>query len=148
MSDSESGPLLYVERGASWWPVLWGPGFALFGFTVEFVTPGPKHAFMWLLLAGVLAASSAVWVYGRRRLCSVRLTPSTLAVGREELAVSRIEAVTDVGAPAGAHVLGGGWTAPKGTVEVPLRLDDDGVVLAWALDPEALTEVLRPLVEK
>ena len=62
--------------------------------------------------------------------------------------MSRIAAVTDVGAPAGARVLGGGWTAPKGTGEVPLRLSDQSVVLAWALDPVALAEELRELVEK
>lgn len=148
MIEADSEQVLYAERGASGWPVLWGPLFALFGFVVEVVTPGPTHVVMWLLLGGVLAAASAVWVYARRRLCSLRLTPSTLVVGREELEVARIEAVTEVGAPVGARVLGGGWTAPKGTSEVPLRLVDGSVVVAWALDPEALVEELRPLVEK
>ena len=60
--------------------MLWGPVFALFGFVVEVVTPGPMHVVMWLLLGGILAAASAVWVYGRRKLCSVRLTPSLLAL--------------------------------------------------------------------
>jgi hypothetical protein len=148
VKDAESGPVLYVESGASWWPVLWGPGFAAVGAVVEGFTPGPKHGLMWLLLAGILAVASAVWVYGRRRLCSVRITSSELRFGREALALARVEAVTDVGAPVGAKVLGGGWTAPRGTSEVPLRLDDGEVVLGWARDPVTFTEVLRPLVDK
>ena len=24
-----SDPVVYSERGSSWWPVLWGPAFAL-----------------------------------------------------------------------------------------------------------------------
>lgn len=148
MTDADTGPVVYAESGATWWPVVWGPAFALIGVVVEWWTPGPTHLLMWLLLAGVLAAASAVWVYGRRRLCSVRVTPSVLMLGHEELPVSRIVAVTDVGAPVGARTLGGGWTAPHGTSEVPLRLDDDRVVLAWAHDPEAFTEALQSLVEE
>ncbi len=148
MTDADSGPVLYAERGASWWPVLWGPAFALAGVVVELATPGPLHVAMWVLLAGILAIASAVWVYGRRRLCSMRLTPESLRLGHEELPVSRVAAVTEVGVPVGARVLGGAWAVPKGTVEVPLRLHDDQVVLAWAADPEALTEELSALVEQ
>ncbi|CAM06101.1 hypothetical protein SACE_6938 [Saccharopolyspora erythraea NRRL 2338] len=145
---SMTEPVLYAERGASWWPVLWGPAFALVGVAVELLTPGPRHLVAWLLLAGALAAAATVWVYGRRKVCSVRLTPTNLAVGREVLEVERIAAATDVGAPVGARVLGGGWTAPKGTGEVPLRLTDDRVVLAWARDPESLVTALRRLLRE
>ncbi|MGW3468255.1 hypothetical protein ACWDKQ_07230 [Saccharopolyspora sp. NPDC000995] len=140
--------MLYSERGSSWWPLLWGPVFALLGFGVEALTPGPVNATAWLLVGGVLAAAAAIWVYGRRRLVSVRLTHAELVQGREELAVSRIAAVTDVGAPVGARVLGGSWTVPRGTGEVPLRLEPDEVVLAWAKDPEALLAALARLVEE
>ncbi|MER5392799.1 hypothetical protein [Saccharopolyspora sp. NPDC002686] len=143
-----SEPVLYSERGSSWWPVLWGPAFALLGFGVEALTPGPLNAWMWGLFGGLFAVAAAVWVHGRRRLVSVRLTPAELVLGREEIEVSRIAAVTDVGAPVGARVLGGSWTVPKGTGEVPLRIDDDKVVLAWAKDPSALTAALTGLVEK
>ncbi|MGP4015199.1 hypothetical protein [Saccharopolyspora sp. 5N708] len=141
-------PVLYSERGSSWWPVLWGPVFALLGLGVEALTPGPVNTVMWLLIGGALAVVAATWVYGRRRLVSVRLTPTELVQGREELAVSRITAVTEVGAPVGARVLGGSWTVPKGTGEVPLRVEADEVVLAWAKDPEALTRALTRLVER
>lgn len=146
MSEAETGPVLYAENGSSWWPVAWGPVFAGCGFVVELLTPGPVHAAAWLLLAGALAVAAAVWVYARRRALVVRLTPSLLTVGREDLAVERISAITDVGAPLGVPVLGGGFTTPHGTGEVPLRLVDDKVVLAWAKDPITLVERLRPLL--
>src|SRR5437016_4022707 len=138
MTEAGAVPVLYTETGSSWWPVAWGPGFALAGIVVEAVTPGSVHWMLWIMLAGALTVASLVWVYGRRRVCSVSLTRSSLFQGREELPVSRIVTVTDVGAPMGARVLGGGWTVPKGAGAVPLRLDDGQVVLAWARDPEAL----------
>jgi hypothetical protein len=60
--------------------------------------------------------------------------------------VREIVEVDDVGMPVGARVLGGGWTVPKKFTEVPLRLVDDSVVVAWAKDPEALRAALRPLL--
>lgn len=142
-----SEPVLYSERGSSWWPLLWGPAFAALGLIVEVLSPGPAHPVMWSLFGGVMAVAAAVWVHGRRRLVSVRLTPVELVLGREVLEVERIAAVTDVGAPVGARALGGGWGAPKGTGEVPIRLDDDKIVLAWAKDPESLLSALTRLVE-
>jgi hypothetical protein len=47
--------------------------------------------------------------------------------------------------PVGARVLGGGWTVPKKFTEVPLRLTDDTVVVAWARDPEALRAALSEI---
>lgn len=135
-------PVLFAERGSSWWPVLWGPAFALAGLLFEVLTPGPVHLWTWLLVGGALAAGAAVWAHGRRRLVSVRLTPDVLAQGREELEVFRISAVTDVGPQVGARVLGGSWTVPKGAGEVPLRLDGGEVVLAWAQDPAGLSAAL------
>lgn len=141
-------PVLYSERGSSWWPVLWGPAFAALGLVAEQLTLGPQHVAMWILVGIALAVAAAIWVYGRRRLLAVRLTRSELVLGRERLAVDRIAEVSEVGAPVGARVLGGSWTVPKGTGEIPLRLDDDTVVLAWAMDPEKLAAELAKLVEK
>lgn len=147
MDEAETGPVLYAEPGSTWWPVLWGPGFALVGLLVELVTPaGGVNLAVWILLAGVLAAAAVLWVYARRRALAVRLTPSVLTVGREDVELARIASITDVGAPLGARVLGGGFTTPKGTGEIPLRLSDDKVVLAWAKDPATLLDRLRPLL--
>jgi hypothetical protein len=62
------------------------------------------------------------------------------------LPVDRIVELDDVGAPIGARVLGGGWTVPRKFTEVPLRLADGTVVLAWAKDPDAFRAALRPLL--
>lgn len=141
-------PVLYAEPGSSWWPVVWGPAFALVGLGVELVTSGPEHRVLWLLVGLALAVGAAAWVHGRRRICSVHLTPTELVQGREHLDVSRIAAVTEVGAPVGARVLGGLLTVPKHAHELPVRLDNNRVVLAWARDPNALREELTRLVER
>lgn len=137
----------YAERGSSWWPLCWGPLFAALGALVEIGSPGSRHLGWWLLIGGIFTLATALWVYGRRRLCSVRLTTTTLRQGREELPVSRIDAVSEVGTPVGARVLGGSWTVPRGTTAVPLRLTSGEVVLAWAKAPEELSAQLARLVE-
>lgn len=139
------GPVRYAEIGSTWWPVAWGPIFALAGAGLEALA-GPVHVIGWLVVGIALAVGATVWVQARRRVCSVRLTDDTLYQGREGLPVSRIAEIEDVGSPLGARVLGGGWTVPKRFVELPLRLRDDSVVLAWAKDPDALRAALRPLV--
>jgi hypothetical protein len=79
-------------------------------------------------------------------VCSVRLTAETLQQGRETIPVRTIADVDDVGLPVGARVLGGGWTAPRKFGELPVRLTDDTVVLAWAKDIDALRAALRPVI--
>lgn len=152
--DDAADPVLYSEPGSTWWPLLWGPVFVVAAAAVELLTGGPVHVLTWVLLAVALVGMTAVWVYGRRRVCSVRLTPRHLTLGHEVLPVESIDAVTDVGSPVGAPVLGGGWTVPKGTTEVPVRLRSESadarsgrVVLAWARDAEALTSALRSLLD-
>ncbi|WP_246257509.1 hypothetical protein [Amycolatopsis anabasis] len=139
--------LRYRERGAAWTALLWGPLFALLGFLAELATGGPLHTIAWVLVGLGLAAMTAPWVYARKRFLSVRLTRETLWQGREPLEVRRIAEVTDVGAPAGARVLGGGWSVPRKFDEVPIKLDDGTVVLAWAKDGEALRTALRGVLE-
>ncbi len=146
LDPDEPAPILYAEVGSSWWPVAWGPIFALLGVLFEAWTGDQVHYFGWTLVGLALAGAAALWVQARRRVCSVQLTPAALRLGRETVPVRRIVAVGDVGAPVGARVLGGGWTAPRHTIELPIRLDDDSVVLAWARDPDALCGALRPLV--
>ena len=141
------GRVLYAERGSSWWPLLWGPLFAGVGAGMEALT-GPVHTVPWLIVGLLLFGGAALWVNARRKVYRVELTPSTLQQGRETLDVTSITKVTDVGAAAGARVLGGGWTPPRKTGDVPLRLDDGSVVLAWARDDDALREALARLVEE
>jgi hypothetical protein len=139
--------VLYAEPGSTWWPLLWGPAFAAVGAGLEAVT-GPVHAVPWLVVAIVLFGLAALWVNARRKVYRVELTPSRLTQGRESIDTENITKVTDVGAAPGARILGGGWTAPRRTTEVPVRLDDGTVALAWARDGEAFQKALVGLVEK
>lgn len=140
-------PVLYAEPGSTWWPLLWGPLFAGIGAGLEAAT-GPVHTVPWLLVGLALFGGAALWVNARRKIYRVELTPTQLTQGRETIDARTIAKVTDVGAATGSRVLGGGWTTPRKTIEVPLRLDDKTVVLAWARDGEALQEALTRLVEE
>lgn len=135
----------YAESGSSWWPVTWGPVFALVGAGVEALS-GPVHVLGWVIVGFGLSGITAIWVQARRRVCSVLLTDMILYQGREPLPVKEIAEVDDVGTPVGARVLGGGWTVPRKFTEVPLKLADGTVVLAWARDSDALLAALRTLV--
>lgn len=147
MTEGTESDALYREPGVAWTALLWGPLFALLGYLAELATGGPTHTIAWLLAGIGLATITAPWAYARRRFLTVRLTESTLWQGRESLPVGRITEVTEVGAPAGARVLGGGWSVPRKFEELPIRLDDDTVVLAWAKDAEALRAALRGVLK-
>ena len=134
--------MLYRESGSSWWPLLWGPAFAVAGYLVELLT-GPASVSLWTIVGLGLTLGAVLWVHGRVKTGSVVLTAEEAQFGREKMPVAMIEACSDVGAPAGARVLGGGWSVPKGTTAVPLRLRDGAVVLGWARDPEAFLAALR-----
>lgn len=141
-----SEPVLYAETGSTYWPVLWGPVFACVGAGVELLS-GPVHTVQWLLIGVALFGGAVLWVSARRKVYRVEVTPKTLTQGRESVDIDRIEQVTDVGAAAGAKPLGGGWSTPRKTEEVPLRLTDGSTVLAWARDGDALRAALARLVE-
>jgi hypothetical protein len=140
-------PILYAEPGSTRWPLLWGPAFAAIGAGLEAMT-GPVHSVAWLVVGIALFGLAVLWVSARRKVYSVELTPTSLRQGRETIDARTITKVTDVGASAGARVLGGGWTTPRKTIEVPIRLDDETVVLAWARNGEAFQETLTRLVEE
>jgi hypothetical protein len=145
-TPASDDPVLFAETGSTWWPVLWGPLFAVAGASVEALS-GPVHWLPWIVVAGVLGGGALVWVSARRKVYLVRLTTGTLTQGRETLAVPEIAKVTDVGVPTGAKILGGGWSAPRKTTDIPVRLTDGSVVVAWARDDDGLREALRALVE-
>lgn len=73
----------------------------------------------------------------------MRVTRQELWQGREALPLSQIKEIDDVGTPVGARVLGGGWTVPRKYDELPIRLDDGTVVLAWAKDVDSLRDALN-----
>jgi len=132
----------YLERGASWTALAYGPGFALLGYLAELLT-GRAHTVAWALVGVGLAAITAPWIHARRRFLTVQVTDDSLWQGREALPLTEIAEVDDVGAPTGARVLGGGWSVPNKYDTLPVRLTDDSVVLAWARDVAALRTALR-----
>jgi hypothetical protein len=146
VTEAGDEPVLFAEHGSSWWPLLWGPLFAAIGVVVE-VTTGAVHWLQWFVVAVALFGGAVVWVSARRKVYLVRLTTGSLTQGRERVAVGEIAAVADVGTPAGVRILGGGWSVPRRTTAVPVRLADASVALAWARDDDGLRDALRRLVE-
>jgi hypothetical protein len=138
---------VYREVGARGTTLLSGPLFALAGYLLELLAGDRPHLVTWVCVALGLLAFTALWVYARRRFLAVRVTAGALWQGRECLPVARIVELDDVGAPAGTRVLGGGWSAPRTYEQLPLRLDDGTVVLAWARDAGALRHALRSVME-
>lgn len=137
---------LYAESGVSWAAIGWGPAFALVGALAELATGGPVHVVGWLMVGFALGVITMPWVYARRRFLSLEVTTEQLRQGREKVPAAEISSVTDVGAPVGARVLGGGWSVPRKYDELPVKLADGTVVLAWAKDVEALRDALDRLV--
>lgn len=138
--------VLYEEIGSSYWPLIWAPLFTVGGIAFDAVVGARPHVFGWTLVGLILLLFTTLWVYARRRFLAVRLTRTVLLQGRERLPVERIAEVDEVGTPAGTMVLGGGWSVPKNYQELPLKLTDGTVVLAWARDIETVRDTLRDLI--
>ena len=136
----------YVEPGGSWRP-FWivAAAFAVF-LAVDVALPGPDvPAFAWALVLLVVLGIVALGCLSARRVWTVRVD-DTLAVGRERVALSEIDVdhlrEVDSGVDAGAPVLGGGWSLPRGRTGLPLRLTDGRTVLVPTRDPAALRAAL------
>ena len=141
----------YVEPGGSWLP-FWAVAGALGLFlVVDVVLPGGDvPPLLWLVavvaVLGVVGSSTL----SARRLWTVRVqeagTGGSLVVGREEVPLAEIDEAhlrsVDAGVDAGAPVLGGGWSIPKGRTGLPLRLSDGRTVLVPTRDPAALRAAL------
>lgn len=138
---------LYHEPGVSWVALVWAPLFALVGALSELVTGGPVHVVGWFVVALGLCLLTMPWVYARRRFLSLEVTTGEYRQGREKLTAEQIAEVDDVGTPVGTRVLGGGWSVPRKYDELPVKLSDGTVVLAWARDVEALKEALARLIQ-
>ncbi len=144
----------YVEPGGSWRP-FWLAAVALAVLLVlDGVLPGPDVPPLLEVLAvvAVLGVVAAV-CSAARRVWTVRVDPrgpdGTLSVGRERVPLADVDATHlravrdgNAGVDAGAPVLGGGWSVPRGRTGLPLRLADGRTVLVPTRDPAALSRVL------
>jgi len=107
--------------------------------------PGP----VWAALAVVLGIVAAGCL-SSRRIWTVRVEGSgadgALSVGRERVPLDDIDVehlrAVGAGVDAGAPVLGGGWSLPRGRTGLPLKLTDGRTVLVPTRDPRALYTAL------
>jgi hypothetical protein len=139
----------YVEDGGSWRP-FWLVAAALAVFLVlDVVVPGGDlPALLWVVALVAVLGVVAAGTLSARRIWTVRVDDAGLAVGRERVPLSDIDAGhlggVGSGVDAGAPVLGGAWSLPRGRTGLPLRFTDGRTVLVPTRDPAALrTALLR-----
>ena len=135
----------YVEPGGSWRPFWIVAGAMAVFLVLDLVLPGGDlPPLMWAValvtVLGIVAAGSL----SARRIWTVRVdddarsrsagSGSPLVRHRRRRTCARVESGVDAGAP----VLGGGWSLPRGRTGLPLRLTDGRTVLVPTRDPAAL----------
>lgn len=145
--------MLFVEQGARWRALLWGPLFCIAVLIFEILTGPVVHWFALGLFSLVLIGFTYVQVSAARRHVSVELTPSTLRQGTEVLDLVDIDAILP---PADysdgdyepkkwetARVLGELSGVPRRRHAIGLRLVGGAFVQAWAKDDDGLREALE-----
>ena len=137
----------YVEPGGSWLPFSAVAGALGLLLVVDLLLPGGDvPPVVWPGAVGAVLGIVGSSTYSARRLWTVRVADGALAVGREEVPLADIDdghlRSPDAGVDAGALVLGGGWSIPKGRTGLPLRLADGRTVLVPTRDPAALRAAL------
>lgn len=135
----------YIEHGGSWRPLWIVAGTVVVFGALDLVLPGDDlPGLMWAALVVVVGIVAAGCLAGRR-IWTVRVD-NALSVGRETVAFADIDLdhlrAVDSGVDAGAPVLGGGWSLPRGRTGLPLKLTDGRTVLVPTRDPAALYEAL------
>jgi hypothetical protein len=137
----------YVEQGGSWRP-FWivAAAFAVF-IVLDVALPGsdiptPVWALVLITVLGIVASGCL----SARRVWTVRVDADELQVGRERVSLPDVDVdhlrEVDSGVDAGAPVLGGGWSLPRGRTGLPLKLTDGRTVLVPTRDPAALRAAL------
>jgi hypothetical protein len=137
----------YVEQGGSWRP-FWIVAAALAVFVaLDLALPGSDiPPLLWPVAAVAVLGTVAAGCLSARRIWTVRVDADELAVGRERVPLPDVDVdhlrEVDSGVDAGAPVLGGGWSLPRGRTGLPLRLTDGRTVLVPTRDPAALRAAL------
>jgi hypothetical protein len=143
----------YVEPGGSWRP-FWLVAGALAVFLVlDLLLPGGDvPALLWLVAVVAVLGIVAVGTLSARRVWTVGVDDEALSVGRERVPLAEIDVAhlreVDSGVDAGAPVLGGGWSLPRGRTGLPLKLTDGRTVLVPTRDPRALYTALMTRVDE
>jgi hypothetical protein len=120
--------------------------FAVF-LVLDVVLPGSDlPPLLWALAAVAVLGIVASGCLSARRVWTVRVDADELAVGRERVPLPDVDVdhLREVGSgvDAGAPVLGGGWSLPRGRTGLPLKLTDGRTVLVPTRDPAALRAAL------
>ncbi|MGY1834260.1 hypothetical protein ACI79P_04040 [Blastococcus sp. SYSU DS0510] len=139
--------MAYVEPGGSWRPFWLVAGVLALFVVWDLVLPGPDvPPLVWVVTLVAVPGVVAIGCLSARRVWTVRVDADGLAVGREQVPLREIDATAlreaDAGVDAGAPVLGGGWSLPRGRTGLPLRLTDGRTVLVPTRDPAALRGAL------
>jgi hypothetical protein len=150
------GETPYVEHGGTWRP-FWIVAAALAVFVVlDLALPGGDvPPLLWAVAVLGVLGTVALGCLSARRVWTVRVDgrgpDAALTVGRERVPLTDIDAdhlrAVDSGVDAGAPVLGGGWSLPRGRTGLPLKLTDGRTVLVPTREPAALHAALVTGVE-
>jgi hypothetical protein len=144
----------YVEPGGSWRPFWLVATFLAVLIAADVLLGGPDvPTVVWLLSVVFVLGTVGGGAVSAHRVWTVHVDgdgpDAALSVGRERVPLADVDAdhlraVRDgtAGVDAGAPVLGGGWSLPKGRTGLPLRLTDGRTVLVPSRDPAALATAL------
>ncbi len=137
----------YEEPGGSWRPFWLVAGALVVFLVLDLALPGPDvPPLLWLVTAVAVLGVVAAGCLSARRIWTVRVDDGGLSVGRERVSLPDIDLghlrAVDSGVDAGAPVLGGGWSLPRGRTGLPLKLTDGRTVLVPTHDPARLYEAI------
>jgi len=144
----------YVEPGGSWRPFWAIAAFLVLLLGLDLALPGADvPAPVWVLAFVAVLGVVGGTTLSARRVWTVRVDrdgpDAALVVGRERIALADVDAghlravrAGEAGVDAGAPVLGGGWSVPRGRTGLPLRLNDGRTLLVPTRDPAALVAAL------
>ncbi|WNV75016.1 DUF3093 family protein [Geodermatophilus sp. DSM 44513] len=141
--------MTHVEPGASWRPLWLVAGLCGLAVTLGLLLPGSTAPSTALGISQGLLVLTVGHVLLARRTRTVRVDGEALTVGRERVPLAHVDAahlraVTEgtAGVDAGAPLLGGASSLPRGRAALPLRLTDGRTVLVPTRDPAALARAL------
>jgi hypothetical protein len=144
----------YVEPGGSWRPFWVIAGFLVLLLGLDLALPGHDvPPLVWVLALVAVLGVVGGGTLAARRVWTVRIDRDgpdpALSVGRERIALTDVDgghlrAVREgaAGVDAGAPVLGGGGSVPRGRTGLPLRLADGRTVLVPTRRPAELLGAL------
>ena len=140
-----------MEAGGTWRPFWLVAGALAVFLGADVLLPGGDvPALLWVVAVLAVLGVVGAGCHAARRVWTVRVAgegpEAALSVGPERVLLSDIDVehlrAVDSGVDAGAPVLGGGWSLPRGRTGLPLKLGDGRTVLVPTRDPARLYEAL------